>query len=73
MSRRMTPEQQLQEVPHIVKEFKHGATTIKIADNYCVQTQEEVDAILDRCAKIAMGEYRRNPKARERAMMPESY
>ncbi len=38
---------------HVVEEFKIGNTKIKICDDYCVKTQEEIDDILKRIAKIA--------------------
>lgn len=45
------------EKPHIVKDFYDGRTHIMIADNYCVKTKEEVDAILERCKQIFIREY----------------
>lgn len=45
------------EKPHIVKDYYDGRTHIMIADNYCVRTKEEVDAILNRCKQIYINAY----------------
>ena len=37
----------------IVEEYKIGNTTIKIADDACKKTPEEIDAILSRITSIA--------------------
>ena len=39
--------------PHVVREFSIGNTKIKIADDYCVKTAEEVEQILSRIAEQA--------------------
>lgn len=39
--------------PHIVRDFYIGATRIKIADNYCVADEAEVEQILTRIAERA--------------------
>ena len=43
--------QQQTEQPHVIKEFNIGATHIRICDNYCVKTQEDVETILRRVAR----------------------
>ena len=49
----------LEENSNIVQEFKLGNASIKFADNYCRdKTQEDIDAILERIAKIALKHYR---------------
>lgn len=42
------------EEPHIVEYIfdENGRKIAAIADNYCVRTKEEVDAILKRCGEI---------------------
>ncbi len=37
---------------HVVESFTIGNTKIKICDDYCVKTSEEVQAILDRIGKL---------------------
>lgn len=39
--------------PHVVREFLIGNTKIRIADDYCVKTAEEVEQILSRIAEQA--------------------
>lgn len=39
--------------PHVVREFSIGNTKVKIADDYCVKTAEEVEQILSRIAEQA--------------------
>ncbi len=62
------------DVPNIVKEFKVGNTTIRIADNYCRdKTPEDVQRILQRIARNAQAaftaeEYRRRAEERASAM-----
>lgn len=41
-----------EDVPHVVKDYYIGNTHIMICDNYCVRTQEEIDAILKRIATV---------------------
>lgn len=50
----MRNKHDINEVPHIVKVIYNdkGERIGAIADNYCVKTKEEVDAILERCGKI---------------------
>lgn len=38
--------------PHIVEEFYMGECKISIADDCCVKTQEEINAILKKASKI---------------------
>lgn len=38
--------------PHIVEEFYIGECKISIADDSCVKTQEEIDAILEKVSEI---------------------
>jgi len=45
------------EKPHIVRDFYDGNTHIMIADNYCVKTKAERDAILDRVKQIWINAY----------------
>lgn len=58
------------EEPHIVEEFKIGNTTIKIADNYCldkVKDKDKIDRILQKIAQIGMdAEIARNIAERNR-------
>lgn len=42
------------EAGNIVKELSIGKTKIKIADDYCRKTPEEVEAILRRIARIVV-------------------
>ncbi len=43
-------------IGNVVKEFNIRNTRIKICDDYCKdKSQEEIDAILDRIAKLAIG------------------
>lgn len=50
----MKKKNPLEEEPHIVQVSynKEGRRIGAIADNYCVKTQEEVNAILDSCGKL---------------------
>ncbi len=59
------------EEPHIVQVFYNdkGERIGAIADNYCVKTKEEVDAILDRCGQIYGNSLRR--KAERAALESE--
>ena len=61
------------EQPHIVEQFQIGNTKISIADNYCldrVKDKDKIDAILRRCADIALnswaGEISRKRKEKAR-------
>lgn len=56
------------EEPHIVEYVydENGKRIGAIADNYCVKTKEEVDAILKRCGEIWTESLRR--KAEQEAL-----
>ena len=66
MKKNMIPEE-----PHIVEYVydENGRKIGAIADNYCVKTKEEVDAILKRCGQIYGESLRRKA---ERAAMEQA-
>ena len=66
MKKNMIPEE-----PHIVEYVydENGRKIGAIADNYCVKTKEEVDAILKRCSQIYGESLRRRA---ERAAMEQA-
>lgn len=66
MKKNMIPEE-----PHIVEYVydENGRKIGAIADNYCVKTKEEVEAILKRCGQIYGESLRRKA---ERAAMEQA-
>ncbi len=47
---------------HIAKNYKIGNTRVKIADDFCVKTKAEIDAILADIAKLYLNSRARTGK-----------
>lgn len=58
---------------HIVEEYQIGNTKIRIADDYCIQSQEEAQKLLGEIAQVAIQAFHSTQKTQTKTEKRKSY